>query len=254
VTPNLPAVRSPERLTGEQLQFIASTAMVPPDYRGRVPEIMACIAAGRELGLGDMESLRMIKMIDGTPTMAAQVMLKRARTMGHSITYESDTTEMWVKAIGRRVDNGDTDFSLWNMKRAEVMGLLKPSRSGKPTSWDKQPMTMLKWRSTSELVRFLFPDVLGGGVIYTPDEAERGVDEIVGDFVRSKGVPETGEPDDSSFSGGDVGAAAGGGAVESDPLTAEAAPSAAGERCEECGEPGGGHLAVCPLYREEEPA
>ena len=54
------AVREPNQvlLTSDQLSYIAATEFVPPGLRGNLPAILACVAMGRELGIGDMVALR----------------------------------------------------------------------------------------------------------------------------------------------------------------------------------------------------
>ena len=47
-----------------------------------------------------------------------------------------------------------------------------PSRSGKPSNYDKYRKTMFRWRAAVELARAVYPDVTTG--IYTPDEISDG--------------------------------------------------------------------------------
>ena len=65
---------------------------------------------------------------------------------------------------------GDPDpISLsYTIDQAEQAGLLKPTRSGKPSNWQKMPRQMLRARAKSELARLVYPDLLAG--LYTPDE------------------------------------------------------------------------------------
>lgn len=160
------AIRQPheaERLSTDQLKYLASTSFVPKDYRGKIPEILACVATGRELGLGDLESLRMIYVVDGKPTLSAEVMTKLARRNGHSI--QAEYGEGRVTVHGKRADNGDEMTVTWTMSMAKRAGL-----DGKQ-NWTKYPESMLWARAVSQLCRMLFPDVLGG-VSHTPDEVE----------------------------------------------------------------------------------
>jgi hypothetical protein len=166
-------VRQPneiERLGTDQIKYLASTEFVPQQYRGKLPEIMACIATGRELGLGDMESLRLIDVVDGRPALRAEAMVKLARRRGHSIT--ADYGEGRVTVNGKRVDNGDVMSVTWTLSMAKRAGL------DQKTSWRRYPEAMLWARAVSQLCRMLFPDVLGG-VSQTPDEVELTPDERV---------------------------------------------------------------------------
>lgn len=155
--------QAPARLETRQVEFIAGTEFVPKAYRGNVPAIMACIATGRELGIGDMESLRSIYVVDGKPTLSSELLVKLIRRRGHSI--RGDFNAETVTAKGKRGDNGDEMTVTWTMAMAERAGLAKKD------NWRKYPEAMLWARAASQLARMLFPDVLAG-VSYTPDEAE----------------------------------------------------------------------------------
>jgi hypothetical protein len=163
-------IREPEpaRLSAEQIRFIANTTFVPRDLRGKLPEIMACIATGRELGLGDMESLRQIHIVEGKPTLSAQLMTKLVRARGHSIVGKAGSERAIV--TGKRGDTGDEITVEWTMEDAERAGL-----RGK-ANWQRYPRQMLWARAVSELCRMLFPDVIGG-VSYTAEEIEAVVEE-----------------------------------------------------------------------------
>lgn len=202
------AIRQPhetDRLTTEQVKFLASTSFVPKDYRGKLPEILACIATGRELGLGDLESLRMIYIVDGKPTLSAEVMTKLARRQGHSI--QAEYGEGRVTVHGKRADNGDEMTVTWTMSMAKRAGL-----DGK-ANWTKYPESMLWARAVSQLARMLFPDVLGG-VSHTPDEVELTAEQRVDEATDVEFVPiETFEESEAP----EIGPAADG----SEPLFAE---------------------------------
>lgn len=159
-------VREPQRLDVEQIRFIASTNFVPEHYRGKLPEIMACIATGRELGLGDLEALRQIYVVDGRPTLSAELMVKLVRRRGHSITGSVGPDEATV--TGKRADNGDEMTVTWTLKMAQRAGI-----AGK-TNWQRHPEAMLWARAVSQLCRMLFADCLAG-ISHTPEEI--GADE-----------------------------------------------------------------------------
>lgn len=160
------AIRETERLDVEQLKFIAATEFVPKHYRGKLPEILACVATGRELGLGDLEALRLIYVVDGKPTLSAELMVKLVRRRGHSLTGEMGEGSATV--TGRREDNGDEMTVTWTLAMAERAGI-----SGK-TNWQRYPEAMLWARAVSQLCRMLFADCLAG-LSHTPEEL--GVDE-----------------------------------------------------------------------------
>lgn len=161
-----PAQALAERMDGKQIQYISTTEFVPKTLRGNLPAIIACIQTGRELGLGDMESLRSIYVVDGRPTLSAELMVRQVRRRGHSIAGES--TPDYATATGRRKDNGDTMTVTWTLEMAKRAGL-----AGKQ-NWKNYPEAMLWARAVSQLCRMLFGDCLAG-VVYTMEELEDGV-------------------------------------------------------------------------------
>lgn len=166
------------RLDTEQLRYIANTEFVPKGLRGNLPAILACVATGREIGIGDMAALRSIHIIDGKPTYSAELMVALVRRAGHSITGSSSTESATVK--GRRRDNGDEIEVTWTLEDAKRAGLLNKQ------NWVKYPQSMLWARAVSQLCRELFPEVAQGNGFYTSEEmGAEDTDEL--------GVPIEGE-------------------------------------------------------------
>lgn len=145
-----------ERLEPEQLKYIANTSFIRADLRGNLPNIMACVLTGRELGMGDLEALRMLYIVDGKVTMPAELMVSRARARGHSITGKFNADNTACTAYGKRVDNGDEMEFTWTMEMAKEAGL------DKKKNWVAYRASMLWARAASQLCRQLFPDVLAG--------------------------------------------------------------------------------------------
>lgn len=146
------AVRTPDPLTPKQLAYIKDTDFVPKAYRGNMPAILAAVATGREYGLGDMQSLRLINVIDGRPELNAEGKLMLARRAGHSIT--GTVTLEGAKVTGKRADTGDTITVEYTPEDAKTAGLL-----GKD-NWKKHPKAMLWARAVTILCRQLFGDVV----------------------------------------------------------------------------------------------
>ncbi len=165
--------------------MIAHTDFVPRAYRGNLPAIAACIFTGRELGIGDMASLRYIHVIDGKPTLSAELMVHLVRQAKHSITGTATPEKAVVK--GRRADNGDEMEVVWTLEMAKRAGL-----TGK-SNWRAYPEAMLWARAVSQLCRMLFPDVLAG-VSYTPEE-------LGSDDVASADTPPEDEPQTADVEG-----------------------------------------------------
>lgn len=153
--PMLPAV-------GDLAGKISTTSFVPKALRGKPAETAACILAGREIGVGPMESLQKIHVVDGRPSLSAELMRSLVLRAGHEITYPVLTDDK-VVAKGRRAGSENWTEVTWTMKDAQRIGV-----AGKAT-WKQYPRQMLSARATSELCRLLFPDALGG-ISVTPEE------------------------------------------------------------------------------------
>jgi hypothetical protein len=140
---------------------ISHTPFVPKDLRGDPNSVLACILTGEELGLGPMQSLRMVNVIDGRPAASAELMRALVNRAGHRIDVVESRQDR-VTLAGRRHDTGAVAKVTWTIGDAQRAKL-----TGNP-AWAKYPRSMLLARATSELCRALFADVIGG--LYTPEE------------------------------------------------------------------------------------
>lgn len=133
---------------------------VPRAYAGDSNAIAAAILTGIELGIGPMEALRSIHMIEGKPTMSAEMMLARAMRAGircRWLRLDATCAELEVTR------DGVPQKMAFTMDEAKAAGL-----AGKG-NWSKFPAAMLRARCASAAMRAFCPDVLGSG-IYTPEE------------------------------------------------------------------------------------
>ena len=143
--------------------MICDTQMVPQALRGHPDALVAVILQGYELGLGPMQSLRSVVMIQGTPTLKAETMRAMMLARGHAYRLEA-TDEVATFECHRRewpAERWDTfTFTMADAKRANLVG---------KDNWKMYPRSMLSARVTSEAARAVFPDVVAG-VSYTPEE------------------------------------------------------------------------------------
>jgi hypothetical protein len=150
--------------------MLSRSKVIPFHLQGeaKVADVFAILVMGMELGLKPMQALNSIHVIQGRATLSAQLMLsivkKRCPDFRLSIKITGDQKNPVVHVKGTR-HGGDEEFvTTWDMNRAASLGLI-----GKD-NWKKQPLTMLQWRATSEVCRFLAPEAVLG--IYTEDEAQ----------------------------------------------------------------------------------
>lgn len=177
VQPFLPA-RSELESVFELAASLAKTQFVPKPLQGQPAAVAACMLYGRELGLGFMQALQQIQVVEGKPSASPELMRSLVRGRGHKIAVKAKSHDS-VTLVGTRGDDGTTEEITWTVKDAVRAGLCTldgqgvvraRSSKGNPLPWETYTRSMLMARATSELCRSLFPDVISG-VSYTPEEA-----------------------------------------------------------------------------------
>lgn len=145
-------------------QRVNTTPFVPKAMQGKPEHVLACVLYGRELGLGPMQALNSIHVIEGRAAASPELMRALVASAGHRIDITENTNEA-CSMKGIRVDTGAEATVRWTVEDAKLAGL-----TGKD-NWRKYPRAMLAARCTSELCRLLFPDVIAG-LSYTPEEIQ----------------------------------------------------------------------------------
>ena len=148
-------------------------------------KVLLLAETGSMLGLHPMAALQSIHIIDGKPTMSANLLSALVRRAGHKLRVT--TSGNWVagtfvaRAVLVRADDPDFEFVVeWNRERADRAGLL-----GKRGPWATYPEAMAKARAITEVIREGAPDV-SIVAAYTPEElGETNVAED-GNVVESK--------------------------------------------------------------------
>lgn len=140
---------------GDLATKVAATEFAPKSLRGRPAAVAAAILTGAELGLGPMKSLASIDVVDGSPTLSAELMRGLVLAAGHRLRLVELTTTRCV-LTGQRVGDDEPTTVSWTMDDAKRAGL-----AGKK-NWQGHPREMLLARATTLLCRTLFADVIGG--------------------------------------------------------------------------------------------
>jgi len=136
-------------------EAIAATDFVPQGLRNNPAAIAAAILYGDEVGLGPMQSLAKIAVINGRPTLAAEAQRALIHAAGHEFWVEEANTTRCTVA-GRRRDSEQTQRVTWTLDDAKRAGI-----AGKDP-WRKYPRQMLVARATAQLAREAFADAIGG--------------------------------------------------------------------------------------------
>ena len=148
---------------GDLAVKIASTEFVPTQLRGKPAAVAAAILSGRELGLAPLQSLQHVAIVQGRPSLSAEMCRALVVAAGHEIFFPERTTTRCHIRGRRRGQHEWTDviFTMDDAKRA---------RLDAKDNWRHYPRRMLDARATSELCHLIFPDVVGG--IAVTEEAE----------------------------------------------------------------------------------
>jgi hypothetical protein len=139
----------------ELAKAVANTDFVPAGLRGNPAAITAAILYGDEVGLGPMQALAHISVIDGRPSMSSEAMRALVLARGHDVWVE-EATATRVTVGGRRKDSDQVTRVTWTMDDAKRANL-----AGK-RNWRTYPRQMLIARATAELARAIFADAIGG--------------------------------------------------------------------------------------------
>lgn len=144
----------------EQAQTLLRSGFLPAGIK-TAEQCMAIFLMGKELGIGFMESIRSIHVIQGKPTVSPQLMLALANRTGQIEDMQMDTTPQGaVVTIKRKGRKAHTE--MFGVKEATDLGLMSKD------NYRKQAATMFKWRALAANLRVTFPDAISG--LYTPDE------------------------------------------------------------------------------------
>lgn len=151
----------------EMASVLCKSGLIPSGLNS--PEkVFVALQWGHELGLTPMVAVNNIAVINGKPTLSADIMcavVKRSPEYGGIKWIEMSDTKAECE-ITRILPNGEkeTQRSCFTIEDAEKAGL-----TGKDV-WKKYRKRMLKHRCLSYGLKDMFPDLLAG--LYDPEEME----------------------------------------------------------------------------------
>ena len=159
---------------GEAMEFskmVASSGMVPNNYKGKPQDVLVAVQWGYELGLQPLQALQNIAVINGKPSVygdAALALVKndpRCAGVSEWVEGEGDNKIAYCKVKRRyhdQIEETVKTFSVADAKRARLWGKVGP--------WTQYPDRMLTMRARGFALRDAFPDALKG--VVTAEEAQ----------------------------------------------------------------------------------
>lgn len=142
----------------EYAKLIASSDLVPPDYRGKAANVLVAVQMGAELGLKPLQAVQNIAVVNGRPTVYgdALIALVRASPACEWVHEHVDEETMTAICIAKRRGQHE-ERRTFSQADAQAAGLW-----GRQGPWKQYPKRMLQMRARSWCLRDLFPDVLKG--------------------------------------------------------------------------------------------
>ena len=143
----------------QQAHLLIKSGILPTTLR-QPEQVIAIMLRGKELGIGPMEALTSINVIQGKVSSSTQLMLALIYRSGLLEDIEMVRGDP-AKCVMKR--KGMTPHVVeFGKKDAAAMGLLNKD------AYRKFPETMYLWRCIAMCARVVFPDVVGA--VYTADE------------------------------------------------------------------------------------
>jgi len=137
---------------------------------GAIAKIATKILAGRELGYGPFASVNGIHIIQGRPSVSANLMAAAVKASGRydyrvrKMDADVCEVEFFERIDGRRDSLGTSSFTAADAAKAQTKNM---------TTF---PRNMLFARAMSNGVKWFCPDVFNGNAVYVPEELGAEVD------------------------------------------------------------------------------
>jgi len=148
-----------------------------------IAQLATKILAGREMGFGPYASVNGIHIIQGKPTVSANLMAAAVKASGRydyrvrKMDDDAVSVEFFQVAGAKLESLGISTFTKADATKAGTQNLAKFARN------------MLFARAMSNGVRWYCPDVFMAGSVYTPEEMGATVDAETGEIIESTARP-----------------------------------------------------------------
>lgn len=149
-------------------QVLASSDLVPKDYKGKPENCLVAMQWGADVGLAGLQALQNIAVINGRPSIwgdAAKALVfahPECEDVAESVTGDGDNIIATCVAKRKNKQAVTATFSVADAKKAGLWGKQGP--------WQNYPKRMLQLRARGFAIRDAFPDALRG--LITAEEAQ----------------------------------------------------------------------------------
>ena len=142
-------------------QKLSASDMIPKGYKGKPMDILLSIEMGQQVGLGMMQALQSIAVINGMPSMYGDAPLAVCQShpsfeyiKEEAILKGNDVQGYRCTVKRRNNDEHTVIFTVDDAKKANLWGKQGP--------WSQYPSRMLQMRARGFALRNTFPDALKG--------------------------------------------------------------------------------------------
>ena len=147
----------------DKAKLLADSSILPDSYKRQPANLLWAMELADALDVSLAQAITGITVIQGKPTMSAEMMRALVLRAGHRFTVSDMTDQAVTVTVARKEWPDDVQQFTFTMADAQHAGL-----AGSAT-YKKHPKAMLLARATSMACRAVFPDVVSG-MGYTPDE------------------------------------------------------------------------------------
>lgn len=147
----------------QKAKLLADSSILPDSYKRQPANLLWAMELADALDVSLAQAITGITVIQGKPTMSAEMMRALVLRAGHRFTVSDMTDQAVTVTVARREWPDDVQQFKFSMADAQHAGLAKSA------TYQRHPKAMLLARATSMACRAVFPDVVSG-MGYTPDE------------------------------------------------------------------------------------
>lgn len=165
--PLQPVPFNPDRMDDlfRYAKFVAQSSLVPTALQGKPYNVLLVLLKGKELDLQPMQAIGNINVIEGKAEVGAHLivaLILRSPECEYFYLDEAQDAgegdDIFATYVTRRAGwpEGKEQRATWSVARAVA------ARLGNKDNWKYHPLSMCKRRSSSELGRDVYPDIVMG--------------------------------------------------------------------------------------------